>query len=212
MSDSPFIIFVTGGAGAGKSTFAESLATEIHSTRHCATNIAYVATGPKSDAEFCVKIAEHQKRRSPLFTTFEEEIEIDRVFSQVQEAHDIVLLECLATWVGNLMHRLDKEEVRNVAARKIGMIVSEKKLFPKQAAGLSGFFAAKVDSIDGLIKQAKVVSKVFMFVSNEVGLGVVPQTTQGRFFRDVLGNINRNLLRVSDAAFFLISGMAFPIK
>ena len=50
-----------------------------------------------------------------------------------------------------------------------------------------------------------------IFVSNEVGLGVHPETDMGRNYRDVLGRVNQRVVAGTDRAFFLVAGRALPL-
>jgi adenosylcobinamide kinase/adenosylcobinamide-phosphate guanylyltransferase len=43
-------------------------------------------------------------------------------------------------------------------------------------------------------------------VTNEVGLGVVPATSLGRRYRDVLGRVNAGFAQSADEAFFVVAG------
>jgi len=49
-------------------------------------------------------------------------------------------------------------------------------------------------------------------VSNEVGLGIVPDTKLGRKFRDIAGRINKIAAERSDRMVFMISGIPLRIK
>jgi adenosyl cobinamide kinase/adenosyl cobinamide phosphate guanylyltransferase len=51
-----------------------------------------------------------------------------------------------------------------------------------------------------------------ILVSNEVGLGLVPVTPEGRLFRDLAGWANQVLAARADRALMLVSGMALDIK
>lgn len=51
-----------------------------------------------------------------------------------------------------------------------------------------------------------------IIVSNEVGLGIVPNTKLGRGFRDIAGRINQAIARKSNEVFFMISGIPWRIK
>lgn len=51
-----------------------------------------------------------------------------------------------------------------------------------------------------------------IFVSNEVGLGIVPATPLGRRFRDLLGGVNRIFVERADNALFLIAGRVLPLE
>jgi adenosylcobinamide kinase/adenosylcobinamide-phosphate guanylyltransferase len=51
-----------------------------------------------------------------------------------------------------------------------------------------------------------------IFVSNEVGLGIVPDNALARRFRDVAGEINQSVARAVDAAVFMAAGLPFVLK
>ena len=48
-------------------------------------------------------------------------------------------------------------------------------------------------------------------VSNEVGLGVVPVTSLGRAYRDVLGRVNASWADAADEAYFVVAGKALKL-
>lgn len=49
-------------------------------------------------------------------------------------------------------------------------------------------------------------------VSNEVGLGIVPDTALGRAFRDIAGRINQTVAREAKNVYFMVSGIPWRIK
>lgn len=49
-------------------------------------------------------------------------------------------------------------------------------------------------------------------VSNEVGLGVVPATSLGRVYRDVLSAVNRAFVARSTAAALVVAGRPLPLE
>ena len=51
-----------------------------------------------------------------------------------------------------------------------------------------------------------------LFVTNEVGLGVHPETELGRRYRDLLGRVNQRLVAASDRALFMVAGRALPLS
>jgi adenosylcobinamide kinase/adenosylcobinamide-phosphate guanylyltransferase len=51
-----------------------------------------------------------------------------------------------------------------------------------------------------------------LIVSNEVGLGLVPETPLGREFRDAQGRANRQVARACDAAVLVTAGLPTLIK
>jgi adenosylcobinamide kinase/adenosylcobinamide-phosphate guanylyltransferase len=51
-----------------------------------------------------------------------------------------------------------------------------------------------------------------VIVSNEVGLGLVPETKLGRDFRDAQGRANREVARACDAVVLVTAGLPTLIK
>ena len=51
-----------------------------------------------------------------------------------------------------------------------------------------------------------------IFVSNEVGCGIVPATTLGRAFRDAQGRLNQTLAQACDAVVELRAGLPLQLK
>jgi adenosylcobinamide kinase/adenosylcobinamide-phosphate guanylyltransferase len=49
-------------------------------------------------------------------------------------------------------------------------------------------------------------------VSNEVGLGVVPNTEMGRRYRDVLGRVNASWAADAEQAAFVVAGRSLPLS
>lgn len=51
-----------------------------------------------------------------------------------------------------------------------------------------------------------------ILVSNEVGLGIVPDTALGRRFRDLQGRLNREAARLADRATLVVAGLEMVLK
>lgn len=49
-------------------------------------------------------------------------------------------------------------------------------------------------------------------VSNEVGLGLVPETPLGRTFRDLLGRVNQQFAEAADEVYLLVAGLPLRLK
>jgi adenosylcobinamide kinase / adenosylcobinamide-phosphate guanylyltransferase len=52
----------------------------------------------------------------------------------------------------------------------------------------------------------------FLLVSDEVGLGVVPETQEGRRFRDLLGMVNQRAAEAAEEVHLCVAGMALRLK
>ena len=51
-----------------------------------------------------------------------------------------------------------------------------------------------------------------VMVTDEVGLGVVPETPLGRGFRDILGRVNQYLAAEAQEVYLVVSGIPVRIK
>ncbi|MDD4955949.1 MAG: bifunctional adenosylcobinamide kinase/adenosylcobinamide-phosphate guanylyltransferase [Candidatus Omnitrophica bacterium] len=69
-----------------------------------------------------------------------------------------------------------------------------------------------INEIDSALKTARKMNAKIIFVSNEVGLGIVPHTKLGRVFRDVAGKVNQVVAKNADSVFFMVSGLPWRIK
>ncbi len=66
--------------------------------------------------------------------------------------------------------------------------------------------------IDALLTACRRPGVTAVFVSNEVGLGLVPVYPLGRKFRDVLGTVNQKVAQSADEVYFLVAGMPLRLK
>jgi adenosylcobinamide kinase / adenosylcobinamide-phosphate guanylyltransferase len=51
-----------------------------------------------------------------------------------------------------------------------------------------------------------------VLVTNEVGLGIVPDNALARRFRDAAGLLNQMIARVADEVEFVVSGLPMRVK
>jgi adenosylcobinamide kinase/adenosylcobinamide-phosphate guanylyltransferase len=61
--------------------------------------------------------------------------------------------------------------------------------------------------IDELLEAWVMTPAHVVAVSDEVGLGVVPETSSGRLFRDTLGTVNQRLAATADEVWFVVAGL-----
>ncbi len=65
---------------------------------------------------------------------------------------------------------------------------------------------------EGLCDAARGAPGLRVFVSNEVGLGLVPETPLGRRFRDAQGRLNQAVAAVADNVVFMAAGLPLVLK
>ncbi|SDO24326.1 adenosylcobinamide kinase /adenosylcobinamide-phosphate guanylyltransferase [Nakamurella panacisegetis] len=167
---------VTGGVRSGKSAYAESLLQHQQS-------VTYVAPGPipdpVADPDWAERVALHQARRPAHWST----VETIDVAAAVRAADGAVLVDCLGTWVTALM-----DDLRG---------------WDRPAADWRDEFDHRVQELT----QAWVgASGPLVAVTNEVGMGILPEHRSGRLFRDLLGTVNQGIAAVSDDVLLVVAG------
>lgn len=78
---------------------------------------------------------------------------------------------------------------------------------------LSGYKETAILGMAGTMLRALKKQKAkAIIVSNEVGLGIVPQNRLARNFRDIAGKVNQIAAEEADRVFFTVAGIAAKIK
>jgi len=65
---------------------------------------------------------------------------------------------------------------------------------------------------DDLLRALDVLPVPVVFVSNEVGLGIVPDTPLGRAFRDAQGRLNMRMAERADRVILMTAGLPLVLK
>ena len=68
------------------------------------------------------------------------------------------------------------------------------------------------DEFDRFLAGAQDLSVPLVLVSDEVGLGVVPESEAGRRFREVLGLVNQRAAAAAEEVYFCVAGVGMRIK
>jgi adenosyl cobinamide kinase/adenosyl cobinamide phosphate guanylyltransferase len=100
-----------GGARSGKSAAAERLATRA------VGEITYLATCPRidGDADLAARIDRHRADRPDCWITIEEDIDLAGALESVTTP--TVIVDCLTTWVGTLVHHGRSDDEVHAASR-----------------------------------------------------------------------------------------------
>lgn len=187
---SPRFILVLGGARSGKSTFAERLAA------NSGRSVAFIATATDSDDEMRERIAHHRATRPTGWQTIEEPLDIALAVQRAAALADVLLLDCITIWLANWMTQ--QEDTEHHALLLAGELQDNQAL---------SVVDALLDAVASL-----PANKTLIAITNEVGLGIVPDYPLGRAYRDTLGYINQRLARAADRVYLMVAGMAVDIK
>lgn len=190
------LTLLLGGVRAGKSSKALQLAQALQTTMPH-SNVLFVATAQAFDDEMTQRIAAHKAERPEHWHTLEEPVAIASGIAETLKRHGdigVVIIDCLTLWVSNLLLAdLDSANIEATVVARTNDLLS----LLKSIAGVNS---------DGTI------SRRFIIVSNEVGLGVVPPTPLGRKYRDALGRANQLVAAAASEVTFMIAGLELPIK
>jgi len=91
------IIFVSGGARSGKSSFAQDLAEKSKGNR------LFLATAQALDEEMMERVQNHRKQRGNRWNTLERPIYLGEAIRSVVDSYGTVLIDCLTVWMSNLL-------------------------------------------------------------------------------------------------------------
>ena len=98
------IVFITGGARSGKSSFALKEASAIKGKGGSAPcgKKAFVATLEPLDEEMKARMERHKKERGAEWDTHEEPLEVPELLRKLTN-YDVILIDCLTLWLSNIM-------------------------------------------------------------------------------------------------------------
>ena len=183
------VTLITGGARSGKSSFAEDLVKEK------GENILYVATAKPIDDEMKDRIKKHQEPRPDHWGLIEQYSGLSAVLLEESKKYDGILLDCVTIMSTNII--FDQPVMLKEDVTFEEMMETEKVL---------------VAEIQDLISCFKDLSCDLILVTNEVGLGLVPEYPLSRFYRDALGRVNQALGKAADEVYFVTCGCPMKIK
>lgn len=144
-------------------------------------SVTYVAPGPMvDDTDWAARVADHQARRPSTWST----VETHDLAAAVGSAADRpMLIDCLGTWLNAYLDGAGLWEAPS-----------------DQAA------AAVTAELDLIVAALSDHQGEVVVVTNEVGLGVVPEHRSGRLFRDLLGLTNQRVAAACDEVHLVIAG------
>jgi adenosylcobinamide kinase/adenosylcobinamide-phosphate guanylyltransferase len=149
------------------------------------SRVLFVATGEALDEEMEARIAEHKKARPKNWRTVEIPSGVGRgIERQIGDA-EVVIIDCLTLLVSNLL----RDEPDYPEAEK-------------RVTAETNELIAAMDKLDAS----------FVIVSNEVGMGLVPETKLGRIYRDLLGKANQLLAVHATKVYLMVACLPVQVK
>ncbi len=147
--------------------------------------VTYIATAEALDEEMARRIARHRAERPAAWRTSESPRGAGAVVGSA--ATPTVLVDCMTVLASNA-------------------------LLAAEAQGEEAALAAVVAEAEALRDAALAHAGTVVVVTNEVGMGVHPPTSLGRWYRDALGRANALLAAAADEVVLLVSGIPLRIK
>ena len=194
------LIFVTGGAKSGKSKFSEELILKLNNGKQ--ENV-YLATSLVFDEEMKEKIRLHKERRQNNWITVETyknfENNLNKYFPKVEnEIKNNMLVDCLTNMITNIIFEEKDVDWDNFDKKSYVQIVEK---LNKNVE----------NSVNELLNVANQFENI-VIVSNELGMGLVPNYPLGRYFREIAGKMNQVVADRADEVYFVVSGIPMKIK
>ncbi len=147
----------------------------------------FIATCPRIDPEMDERIHRHQQDREGLgWQTAEVPLCLAEELERTP-AGTTVLIDCLTLWINNLMYEAEQKE-QEISEDQIAALAEE------------------------LARAARKHQGRVIMVTNEVGLGIVPDNPLVRHYRDLVGRCNQVIAACVDQVFLVSCGIPLQIK
>jgi adenosylcobinamide kinase / adenosylcobinamide-phosphate guanylyltransferase len=144
-------------------------------------DVTYVAPGPVLDDADWLARVSAHRARRPASWTTLETADLPAAL----QTGGPVLVDCLGTWLTRL--------------------VDDAGLWEAPAAEVSAYVAERTADAVAFLGETVVL------VTNEVGLGVVPEHRSGRLFRDLLGTVNQRFAAACDEVHLVVAGRVLKL-
>jgi adenosylcobinamide kinase/adenosylcobinamide-phosphate guanylyltransferase len=148
---------------------------------------SFLATCPVLDGEMRQRIEKHRREREGRgWRCCEEEISIAARIAEIATV-GVVLVDCLTLWINNLLF----------AAEEAGEVFAEAEIR---------------SNVDSLLAAIGAYPGTVILVTNEVGMGIVPDNALARHYRDLVGTCNRLIAAAADEVVLVSCGLSLFLK
>jgi len=142
----------------------------------------FIASAVAIDPEMRKRIGNHRRERGNGFVTLEVPLDPAAALQSLPPGTEVALLDCLTVWLGNLMH---------------GEGISDDSSCVEIESFLDLLSSPPCDLI---------------IVTNEVGMGIIPDNAMARTFRDLAGRLNQRVAAKADRVILMVSGVPLVVK
>lgn len=150
------------------------------------TPLCYLATAQALDSEMTARIKQHGERRGEQWQTLEEPLDLPRALKESDGRYQVILVDCITLWLSNLLFAYENQEVE-VETRIM-------------------------QDVQQLAEVLQGMATTVILVSNEVGMGIVPENGLARLYRDIAGRANQLLAAAADEVHLVVSGIPLKLK
>lgn len=186
------IFLVLGGARSGKSEFAEKLMYHSAGKRK-----GYIATSQILDDEMRYRVILHRQRRPADWKTFEVMHGAGEAMEGVLSEADAILFDCITMYVNNIL----MDHMKGITVETLGV---------SDLTTLQTSLEKDLDLMFDHISRAS--GKEIIFVSDELGMGIVPANAMSRVYRDLVGLANQYVAKRADKVYLSIAGITMELK
>lgn len=144
--------------------------------------VTFIATAEPFDDEMAERIRVHREQRPIGWTTIESPLDLPAAVARVPD-DECLVIDCLTVWVGNVFHHSGDD----------ACIVLD-------------------DAVAELVGRLGRRAGPCVVVTNEVGLGLVPDTALGRRYRDALGRVNAAVAAAADRVLLMSAGRGIELQ
>jgi adenosylcobinamide kinase / adenosylcobinamide-phosphate guanylyltransferase len=145
-------------------------------------SVIFIATARPSDPEMELRIERHRQSRPAAWQTLEIPVDLDVAIASLQDPSQLAVIDCLTVYLANIMSK---------------------------AGGKESIIKDHTDRLCSALKETRAS---IILVSNEVGSGIHATTPTGRFYCDLLGELNQQVAAVADNVILMVAGIPVAIK
>ena len=147
----------------------------------------FIATCRICDQEMAARVSRHQKARCAAdWLTIEEPLDLAGALRAAAPGN-VLLVDCLTIWINNLMYEAEKKG-SPITATEIAAACQE------------------------VLVACRDLEGTVIFVTGEVGMGIVPENPLARLYRDCVGTCNQLMAAAAGQVTLVTCGLPLFLK